>query len=294
MAVEILANGYEADLTADIAAGTAAPFDISVSTLNDIWGVAIPALGQFRALVGRMPAGVQVNPAEVELMVLSREGAAAGKLRVLERDSEGSAAIAHSAADADVKVVAILTQDGFAQLLDPKIGHSKQRSTIWRTAVGTVGTNFTPTVGRGYAVPAMFGPDETINRLRAEVVTASGAGGLLRLMAYEDDGTGYPGALLLDGGTVAANTIGTKTISGLSKLAPGGLAWLVVAATVAAPAMRGLAAIAGLLAAHPDGTDLASNFGAISVAGFGGAPPNPFPIIDTLVPNGPRLAAGLG
>lgn len=104
MAVELLVNGYEADLTADILAATSAPFDIDVSTLNDAWGVATPTVGQFRALVGK--------PGAYELMVLSREGAAAGKLRVLVRAVEGTAALTHSAADAAVKVVSLATAKG--------------------------------------------------------------------------------------------------------------------------------------------------------------------------------------
>lgn len=106
MPIEILVNGYEADLTADIAAATAAPFDISVSTLIDRWGVTVPDSGQFRALVGK--------PGNFELMVLARDGAAVGTLRCLERGIEGTVAIDHDADDAAVKVKSIATVEGLA------------------------------------------------------------------------------------------------------------------------------------------------------------------------------------
>lgn len=77
------------------------------------------------------------------------------------------------------------------------------------------------------AIPLEVQAGVTIDQLRTEVTVAGEAGSVIRMGVYRDNGAGAPGALLLDGGTVAADTVGVKTITGLAGVAPGGLLWLV-------------------------------------------------------------------
>jgi hypothetical protein len=78
--------------------------------------------------------------------------------------------------------------------------------------------------------------------LGVEIVTAGEAGSKVRLGVYADNG-GAPGALVVDGGQVAADTVGLKTVTGLS--VPPSNGWYYLAATVQSapttqPVMRGI------------------------------------------------------
>lgn len=80
----------------------------------------------------------------------------------------------------------------------------------------------------------------TIDRLAVEVTTAGEAGSVFRLGAYGDS-SGYPGALLVDGGTVAGDTTGAKEVTITALVLTPGLYWIGGAAQVAAttpPTMR--------------------------------------------------------
>lgn len=74
-----------------------------------------------------------------------------------------------------------------------------------------------------FAVPVAV----TVDRIACRVTTAGSAGAVARMGIYQDDGTGYPGALVLDAGTVATTTTGVKEIVINQTLQPG-LYWLVV------------------------------------------------------------------
>jgi hypothetical protein len=65
----------------------------------------------------------------------------------------------------------------------------------------------------------------TLAKLVADVVTAGEAGATYRMGVYADDGTGYPGALAWDTGSVAADTTGTKEVGSNVTLLPG-LYWV--------------------------------------------------------------------
>lgn len=65
----------------------------------------------------------------------------------------------------------------------------------------------------------------TLTGIACRIASAGETDSVIRLGAYEDNG-GVPGALILDAGTVAADTTGTKTITGLSATLPADLVWL--------------------------------------------------------------------
>lgn len=93
---------------------------------------------------------------------------------------------------------------------------------------GVTGTA-TTVEGNATAYPLWVPPAAEIDQLLCEVVTTPGsAGAVIRMGVYDDDGTGYPGDLLVDGGTVAAESTGVKSVTLGSVLAlPSPLVWLV-------------------------------------------------------------------
>lgn len=79
-----------------------------------------------------------------------------------------------------------------------------------------------------FQVPAALNIDQLI----AEITTAGAATCVLRLGLYLDDGTGnHPGALLIDAGTVAADSTGVKTAAAVVTL-PAGRLWATAVAQV--------------------------------------------------------------
>lgn len=121
----------------------------------------------------------------------------------------------------------------------------------------------------------------TIDRLAIDVTVASTAGGKARLGIYNDDGTGYPNALLLDGGTVAADAAATPEATVGPYTLPRGLYWLAVRsdASATSPTVRRLTQ-----PQPPSGSTSASGAAQGNLVGYaqgglsaGDALPNPAP-----------------
>lgn len=89
-----------------------------------------------------------------------------------------------------------------------------------------------------YAIPLLVSRDMTVDRIGIEVAIAGTAGCVIRLGLYEDDDAYYPGALLLDAGTVAGDTTGVKLIT-IDQALTKGRYW-AVAISDAAPSPRTL------------------------------------------------------
>jgi hypothetical protein len=67
----------------------------------------------------------------------------------------------------------------------------------------------------------------TIKAFGVNVVTAGAATSLYRMGIYNDDGSGYPGTLVVDSGQVDCTTTGAKSITlGTSLVLPAGLYWI--------------------------------------------------------------------
>lgn len=81
---------------------------------------------------------------------------------------------------------------------------------------------------------------KSFDRVGIEVTTL-GASSVVRTGIYQDDGDGYPGALLVDWGaspgTFDASTTGQKTIT-IAQALPAGIYWLAMVAQVAACSVR--------------------------------------------------------
>lgn len=82
------------------------------------------------------------------------------------------------------------------------------------------------------AVPLFVGKQSTVDMIGVNVTVAGGAGCVLHLGIYADDGFGFPGALVLDAGSVSGTSTGNRTIA-ISQVLPAGLYWLACAVRVA-------------------------------------------------------------
>jgi hypothetical protein len=82
-------------------------------------------------------------------------------------------------------------------------------------------------------VPWLISRAVTLTRIGLEVTTAGEVGSLLRLGIYADNGSSYPGALILDAGTVTGAAVGFPELTINQTLGPG-IYWMS-AATQAAP-----------------------------------------------------------
>lgn len=121
----------------------------------------------------------------------------------------------------------------------------------------------------------------TVTRLGAEVTVAGDVGSKVRLGIYGDDGTGRPGALVLDAGTIAGDATGYQEITGLSTvIGPG---WYYFAAviqlvTVTQPTLRTTVTSVPVIVdgnTTPPSALSGINSG-FSIGSITGALPNPF------------------
>lgn len=86
--------------------------------------------------------------------------------------------------------------------------------------------------GHLYAVPFYVGTSHRFTAIGAFITTGGSAGATAELGIYADNGEGYPGALVLDAGSVAVVSTGAAAeISGLTQTLAPGLYWLVYGAT---------------------------------------------------------------
>lgn len=85
--------------------------------------------------------------------------------------------------------------------------------------------------------PLIISETTTFDRIAAEVTTAGAAGSVVRLGVYADDGTGFPGALVLDAGTINGTSVGAQALTISLTLDPG-LYWIGAVAQTATATMR--------------------------------------------------------
>jgi hypothetical protein len=131
-------------------------------------------------------------------------------------------------------------------------------------ASGTIAT----TNGRLTATPVFFAKPVTIDALFAEVTAAGNAGAQVCLGIYADDGTGDPGALLVDGGTVAADAVAVAQVTFSAITLQPGMYWFAAAiqnAGTAAPTLRSVSGSA-TAAHHPGSSTLPGAAAAIVCA----------------------------
>lgn len=161
-------------------------------------------------------------------------------------------------------------------------------ATPWGMQTGTRGGMYYPATGGSVTTsviadgilslaPLAFPRAVSVVELALEVTVAGGAGAIVRPCLYSDDGTGFPGSLLVDSGGLGATTAGVKTYTLPSPLAlPAGVYWMgSVTQGGASPgptvrANAGFSTIVGYLTA----ADAANSNPSYSATGIAGAPPS--------------------
>lgn len=93
--------------------------------------------------------------------------------------------------------------------------------------------NVTTASGLALYNPLWLVAAATLDRIAINVTTAV-AGSTVKLGLYADNGTGKPGALIADYGSVSTATTGAKTLT-ISQAVPAGLVWLVTLTLGGAP-----------------------------------------------------------
>ena len=111
-------------------------------------------------------------------------------------------------------------------------GLSRFHSQRCYTAPGVRTTDQFSANGAGIYAPFWVGRTQSFDAVAVDVTVAGSAGSVVRLGVYKDDGTGWPGTLVVDAGTVDTATTGLKSITAglgaLTDLAPD-LFWLFAA-----------------------------------------------------------------
>lgn len=145
------------------------------------------------------------------------------------------------------------------------------------TSTGTV------TADKMHAIPLVVPRTTKFDLIECEVMTV-GAGSIIRLGIYRDDGNTYPGARMFDSGSIdSSSTTGAKSVTitaGIQIFQPG-LYWLTYVNSATAPVVRGLNTSAGWQAS----AGFTSPFGS-TAAPFGWtadhtattALPDPYPV----------------
>ena len=116
-----------------------------------------------------------------------------------------------------------------------------------------------------------------MDRIGAEVTVVGTAGAVVRLGIYDDDGSGLPGALVVDAGTIAGTVAAASTITISQAFANAGWRWLAACVQGAAgtrPTMRMVTYVGDAPVSH--GSTPGSNIQTSYVqTGVAGALPNP-------------------
>lgn len=150
---------------------------------------------------------------------------------------------------------------------------TRAKPGLWYGPVGGISTDVAET-NELRAAP-LYWPGGIINAIGIAVTTGA-ASSTIRLGIYADDGTGYPGALLLDAGTVDSGTTGHKEIVLSTPLSlPAGLYWLAAVAQDGAPTARAISQSA-LFAVGATTTAGTHNGASYLQAGVDGALPAAF------------------
>lgn len=165
------------------------------------------------------------------------------------------------------------------------------RSGLWYPSLPCSGLTTSQIPNQSLRLTPMDVPRSlTVSGLAVEVTAAGEASSTFRFGIYADDGTGYPGVLVLDAGTVAADSTGVKTITISQALTPGRY-WVggvtQGAATTAATIRTPANAMVSIGSSTTPGTG--SSVLAYNQTGVAGALPTPFTTSVSAAGQSPRI-----
>jgi hypothetical protein len=128
-----------------------------------------------------------------------------------------------------------------AKLSAPQVyGYLATGNYYYATGSFNVTTSATHGVGTLRLQPWFVPNACTLAKIGAEVTSAGDSGSLVRLGIYADDGTGFPGQLVLDAGTIAGDSATVQEISISLSIRPG-MYWIggaVQSVSVTQPTLR--------------------------------------------------------
>ncbi len=140
------------------------------------------------------------------------------------------------------KLVSNLLAKGWEDHLHPLVDWESYRRAgnyYCEAVLPTDNLNFTKGLGVDllYAYPFLVPVTQSFDRI-ACVVTTFAAGATIRIGIYEDDGSVYPGDLVVDSGELSGASSGLKETT-LSETVTPGLYWLAIMAGTNNPTVRG-------------------------------------------------------
>jgi hypothetical protein len=175
---------------------------------------------------------------------------------------------------------------GSAKYIPQVLGTTQARYYFGGYSSGQAATNSTVVANTLYALPIFISQNCTATVMATDVETLV-ASSNARMGIYNDS-AGLPGTLLLDAGTVATTSVGTKTITGLSQALTPGQYWLAViydhTPGVKSHNTNGLLPTLG--SSNTIGPS-STNYGAVSMAQTYGALPGSFSTTPTYLSSPP-------
>lgn len=212
-------------------------------------------------------------------------GAAGGLATDTLADAKGDT-FAATAADAVARVPVgtngqVLTADsastpGVKWATPGNMARTKTGASVYYYPVAVPTSASGPGLNFLECIPIFLSKSCTIDRINTNIGTAGGAGSVCRLGLYADDGDGFPGALLVDGGTVDSTGTGSKEVTVSVPFTGPGWLWVAMVFQVAAGALfrlQGYLQPIGVSAGGNSNNVLGSAYVQASVSG---ALPTPF------------------
>lgn len=210
------ATGHDHDVDYEAAGAVAT----HAADTTDVHGIADTSA---LALTSHTHSGTYVPLAEIDAKGDLLVGSAADTLNNLGVGTDGHVLTADSAQTLGVKWAA--AAGGSASQFGPymrTLTSSRNYGLPGWIAVNAWGAGSAATAGQVSYTPIYVPSSTTFDRIAISVSSAAAAGKLARLGIYDATGTnGLPGALVLDGGTVAVDALGAKEVTISQTLATG-------------------------------------------------------------------------
>lgn len=182
------------------------------------WAVSASAPAQLQGLVGQFRV---VIDSEVMIVTATPTGASPWSFT---RGAEGSTVATHASG---TSISHVITEGGLKNIALQALFSGGLPGVAYTARFDTsAGGTLAPPYQVAYAQPILLRAG-TLSSILARHYSTTSAGEVLRMGIYADTGQGYPGALLVDAGTIDLSTAaGVKSISLTNTIPHGGLYWI--------------------------------------------------------------------
>jgi hypothetical protein len=179
-----------------------------------------------------------------------------------------------------------------ATIVPQVYGATQGRYQLGGYSNGVSATNSTVSSGVLYALPFMVTKTTTVTTMASDIET--NVTGNAEMGIYADNGNGLPGALVLDAGNFSTNSLGTRTITGLTTVLTPGQYWVAIVYS-ATPGVKGYPNN-GLIPTLGSGSTInaaSTNFAMVTMSQAYGALPSTFSTTPTYVSSAPYPIVGM-